>query len=372
MKKKIQMSRRIFYAIIFLVSFGCEKETPYPSFPQVSFDAITNFDAFWHGVNDNYVFFSFHDINWDDVYTQYRPKVTASTSQEELRDILLQMMDKLIDGHRSLTIGAESYGVFSPDYLTKYPIVNTDSIVRNTYIDTTIFIQYGYQDGSVLFEEAYLTRMREDRGIVYFRYRTYRNALQIEDQNQNLKLNLRNVQNINSYKGLILDLRLNGGGEAIAFKNLVSKFVPQSSYNWGFSKFRLSRDRYETTPYISEVIEADVADNTYFTKPLIILTDRYSFSAAEVTAMALRNLPNVIGDTTGGAQGPISPNKDYTGNFKLPNSWEIQLAQKATFDKNKQIFEGKGLPPDIVEKPSPELAAAGKDNVLDRAIEYFK
>lgn len=374
-KKMKKAANSFFYilAMIFML-FGCSApEAENPSFPTLSRDAVTNFDAFWYGVSDNYMFFPYHTLNWDDVYTQYRPKITASMSETDLRNVILEIMNKLIDGHKALVIEDESYGVFTEEYINKHPLVLTDSIVTANYIDTSIIIRYAFQENSSFFQEGYLSRMKNNKSIAYFRYYTFRNAFEFAEQNDNLKENLNILQRSSSYNGLILDLRQNGGGDAIAFKNLVAKFV-QGSYNWGFSKFRLSRDRYDATPFISEVIDADVKDNVYFTKPLVILTDRYSFSAAEVTALALRNLPNVviIGDTTGGAQGPISPNKDYTGNFKMPNGWVVQLAQKATFDKNKNIFEGQGLPPDIYVKPSPTAAAEGRDNVLDRAVEYIR
>ena len=56
----------------------------------------------WQTFNDRYPFFALRNVDWKKQYEIYRPRVTHSTSDTELFDILSQMMDPLNDGHVEL------------------------------------------------------------------------------------------------------------------------------------------------------------------------------------------------------------------------------------------------------------------------------
>ncbi len=376
LKKKSKVSKWVVLFLLFI--FSCRKTEDLPTFYN-SDDYVTNFEAFWHGVNDNYIFFSYDNVNWDDVYTEFRPKVTSGMSENGFKSVIFQMMDKLIDGHRLVYNANDTttiYNGFSTNnYSKKHPYVDNDNIILNNYIETdtnySFLYSFYYIKNATNIPEFFFSRVKSSN-LFYLRCYEYHSALENIQQNDDFNFILKSIQE-SKLNGLILDLRGNGGGTATAFKNLISKFV-QGNYTWGYSKFRLGKDRYEMTPFVFET--ASFSGTQAFTKPLVILLDRYSFSASELTALALHNLPNVtlIGDTTGGAQGPIisiqsdrALEKDFTGNFRLPNNWLVQLAERATFDSEKRIFEGKGLPPDILIKPIADTEGK-KDNVLDRAI----
>lgn len=358
--------------ILLVLMPSCRQQAEYISprgFPNTK---KGNFDAFWNGMDQNYVFFTHQNIDWQGVYERYLPQINETLTDRQLFNLFTRILDELIDGHRTLTAPFARYSVFNQAYITRYPEVNTDSIVINNYASYDSFgrLEGVFYTGSSVGTEALLTRIKNER-IAYLRIYAFDDFLTNNSQADNLNTNLTIVQNTN-YKGLIIDVRSNGGGKARAFYNILSRLVT-GDYHWGYSQFRIERDRYKTTPYIPENVKK-APNSVTFTKPIIVLTNRYSFSAAEVLALAMHNLPNVtlMGDTTGGAQGPISDEKEYTGNFLLPNNWRVQLAQKATFDNKKQLFEGVGVPPNIVIKASPQLAAQGIDNVLEAAIERLK
>jgi C-terminal processing protease CtpA/Prc len=75
----------------------------------------------------------------------------------------------------------------------------------------------------------------------------------------------------------------------------------------------------------------------------------------------VRPQTTIVGDTTGGASGgPIVR--------ELPNGWTYELSQWIEYTPNKTTFEGVGLAPDVVVKPTSATFAAGKDEVLEQAI----
>ena len=71
-----------FFFLCFLFLFGCEKATKYNSSPR------DNFEALWRIMDENYCFFAFKDVDWDDVYDRYNLLVKDTMNQYELFDIL--------------------------------------------------------------------------------------------------------------------------------------------------------------------------------------------------------------------------------------------------------------------------------------------
>jgi C-terminal processing protease CtpA/Prc len=81
----------------------------------------------------------------------------------------------------------------------------------------------------------------------------------------------------------------------------------------------------------------------------------------------MKALPNVtvIGDTTGGGSAnPIT--------LTLPNGWSYRVSRWIQYTAQKTIFEGIGLPPNIPLWISPADSAAGRDAILERAIQFLR
>lgn len=370
MRKKTKIS--IVWLILLLLA--CKeveyiKPTAYNNTPE------GNFDAYWNGIDQNYVFFEYDKVDWDKMYQQYKPLVNSSTSKKQLFDIFAKMMTPLIDGHKKITTNDKNIGdfsAFSTDYLKKYPFISPYPENINYLDPKFIFSLKGKQsDSSTPEDEIIISIIKaNNKTILYVWVLFFGDALQNLQNKNDFNQILEISQNSANNAGMVLDVRGNGGGQASAFYNLIGRFI-KNEYTWGFSQIRLQRDRYAMSPLINENIKPQIT--VAFSKPVVVLSDRYSFSAAELTTMALKNLPNAvsIGDTTGGATGPLSDVNNYTGSFLLPNGWKIQLAQRVTLDANKNIFENTGVPPNIVVKQNADAKKNGKDVVLEYAIKYL-
>ena len=118
------------------------------------------------------------------------------------------------------------------------------------------------------------------------------------------------------------------------------------------------------TPWHAMVVSPAPVGSWRFTKPVALLIDANSFSAADVFAGALERLRNVklIGTATGGGSGR---SKTYT---LLNSSLRVKLSSMASFRPTGARYDGKGVPPDIevVETLADHLA--GRDTVLERAL----
>ena len=57
--------RPFLFSLCLLFLFGCEKATEYNSSPR------DNFEALWRIMDENYCFFAFKDVDWDEVHDRY-------------------------------------------------------------------------------------------------------------------------------------------------------------------------------------------------------------------------------------------------------------------------------------------------------------
>ena len=103
----------------------------------------------------------------------------------------------------------------------------------------------------------------------------------------------------------------------------------------------------------------------YYDKPVVVLTDAGCFSATDNFLGALKGQPNVtlLGATSGGGSGRMA-------SYSLPNTrLPLTLCQMASFRANGDLFDGRGVAPDVVveTRPEDELVSGG-DSVLKTAL----
>jgi carboxyl-terminal processing protease len=367
----------ILTALVF-ITIACNKNVDYVEPQSYPNTAIGNFEAFWHGIDENYMFSAYDNVDWQALYNQYRPQVNNSTTPRQLLNIITPMFKKLIDRHA--LINGENFVVstLSSETIRKNnENVSNDTInerlIRNVYLNQTLQSYFQGIDISRISEQMF-TGIINDK-ISYVKIKMFGNSLSTDPSILNfnfgkaypyVKFNsFINYSNFNS-KGIIIDLRNNPGGLANEFYRYLTIFAP-NTYIFAYQLNRVSMDKALISPPFEQIV---TPSDYNFKGRIVIITNRLSASASELLTMSLKGLPNitVIGDTTYGATGPISDYKDYTGNFYMPNGWKIQLAQNITLDRNKQMYEGRGIPPDIYIK---QIYSSSNDNVLDKAIEIL-
>jgi carboxyl-terminal processing protease len=154
-------------------------------------------------------------------------------------------------------------------------------------------------------------------------------------------------------KGLILDLRNNGGGYLQTAVEVVSQFAPKGVVL--YEKFGDGKqNQYDV---ISGGLATDI--------PMVVLINEGSASASEITAGALQDYGRAK------LVGVVSYGKGSVQNW-LPLS-DDQGAVRVTIAKwytpNDRTIEGKGLTPDVYVPMTPEDFKAGRDPQLDTAME---
>ena len=300
------------------------------------------FEALWKEVDEGYSFFEFKQIDWDSVYQAFRPKVNANTNTLELFDICSDMLYSLRDGHVNISSGFNLSRNW--EWYLGYPANYDAALLQRSYLKD---------------EQWYtgpLVHTFLDSLTGYLRYSSFGNAFS-ESQ---LDLVILRFQNT---KGLIIDVRDNGGGTVDLINRLASRFADQErlAYNFVVKTGPGHSDFSDLVPvYIKPGGEKQ------YTKPVIILTNRSCYSATNTFVAVMKSFPHVkiVGDWTGGGGGvPVG--------WEMPNGWTVRYSATQSFLPDGFNIEG-GIPPDIRVDMSDEDRLNGVDSILERAWEELK
>lgn len=100
---------------------------------------------------------------------------------------------------------------------------------------------------------------------------------------------------------------------------------------------------------------------------VIFLANSNTMSQAEITIMALRHAlhPVVIGTETAGAFGDVSQ-------LPLPGGLDVYFSGLGYYYPDGKMIQQIGILPDIKVESSLKNVLLGKDEIMDRAIEYIK
>jgi C-terminal processing protease CtpA/Prc len=172
------------------------------------------------------------------------------------------------------------------------------------------------------------------------------------------------IDKLSDKKGLIIDVRSNGGGQT-QNAELVASYFTDKSVVYGKTSAKIGPSKNDFSAWEETTVEP--AEKNQYLKPVIILTNRKSFSSTEIFLMIMQNFPNVqiVGDRTGGGIGsPVGR--------ELPNGWVYRLSTHRFVRPDGSTPEGKGIIPDFTVWNTANDVADGRDKMLEKAIDLLK
>lgn len=299
----------------------------------------SNFESLWNTIDKKYSFFDYKHIDWDSIYNVYSPQVNNSLDNLKLFNIFFKMLSDLRDAHVNLV---------APFNISRYESIFTESPVN--YDETLVSIHYLRSDYFITgpFKHQFI----ENGTIGYIRYASFANYFSASDVDFM-------INRFKDTKGIIIDVRNNGGGYISDLETLCSRFCDRRQVIYISIVKNGPKHNDFSTP---EKVYISPSSFTY-SKPVCVLTNRGSYSATSFFVLAMRNFPNVtiVGDSTGGGLG--AP----TG-AELPNGWYYRFSSTQTLSPIGENFEN-GVPPDIlVDMKSTDLQR-GIDTIIETAIE---
>lgn len=306
-------------------------------------DPITNFETMWMTIDQKYSFFEYKNINWDDIYSQYKPRISNEMRAYELFEVLAEMMNELKDGHVNLTA---PFDISRYDFDKEVPQNFDFRLLQDHYIG------WDYRITGSLINTTFV---RDSMPIGYIYYGSFSNTVQSADIDFV-------IGSLWHTKGIILDLRSNGGGSVNNIYRLGSRFADERRFI--YSSILKNGPGHDDFSEPANVY-MEKGGQYQYTKPVILLTNRGCFSATSFFALAMKTFPHVIqvGDTTGGGLG--SP-----AGYELPNGWGYRFSTSRTFSPAGENFEN-GVPPDVTIWMDPENAFNGRDDIMEKAIEII-
>ncbi|MDX2283911.1 MAG: S41 family peptidase [Bacteroidia bacterium] len=301
------------------------------------------FDEAWTFVDREYAFFKYKGIDWNEVRSRYEPLISDGMSEEDLFDVLASMLYELRDGHVNL----------SSDF----------DISRNW----TWYLNSPQNFNFTVLERGYFQEKEQYAGpfilydfgdVGYMRYASFASTVTPADLDYVL-------EKFADRKGLIIDIRDNDGG-SLANVNLIASRFTETEVTIGSWSFKSGPGHEDFTPLEDIVLEPAEGllgvEPKRFTKPVVVLMNRSSYSAANFFPLYMKALPQVtlMGDTSGGGGGAPA-------NTQLANGWVLRCSSSRLFDPQGFNVEN-GIPPDVRVDLDPADEAAFRDTMLELAL----
>jgi len=323
-----------------------------------------NYAIFWQTFAEQYPFFELHHLDWRAVDNRFRPQVTAATQPAELFQILRRMIEPLQDAHT---------GVFAPDlkedfegwrsapyHLTEDGWKKAGELLKSRYVQGGLQpyckgrVRFGFVKHSVgyLRITAFYDYVNTNSGVDKFK--VLRVALD------------RIFENAAKLTALVIDVRLNKGGDDALALEIASRLT-KSKY---LAYAKVARNNLDGELRFTEPQHVWVMPSTRpsFHGPVVLLIGPDTVTAGETFTMALMGRePHVtrIGLNTQGVFSDVLRRR-------LPNVWRFQLPNEKYLSKDRQSFDGSGVPPEIrVPFFSPEDIQQGRDSALEAALKIL-
>lgn len=336
----MKLLRYILFVMTFVVACtSCHEQEEFEN------DPYGNFDALWTNVDRHYCFFKYKNIDWEAIGQKYRAQLRPEMSSTALFEVCAEMLKELRDGHTNLV---SAWDVSRYWIWEQYP-KNYDERVINEY-----YLNFEYKQASGI-KYAVLSN-----NFGYMYYGDFSSGIGEGNLDSVLAY-------LASSDGLIIDVRDNGGGFLTNVEKLVGRFITEKIHAGAIShKTGPGHDDF-SEPYNYYLEPADDTRIKYL-KPIVVLTNRSSYSATNNFVSIMKTLPNVrvVGDTTGGGSGlPFT--------FDMPNGWMVRMSASEITDPNGVVTEfGVEPSPGCKVDMTEEEIARGKDAILEKAFEVLK
>jgi carboxyl-terminal processing protease len=384
------------------------------------------FDDVWETIRDRYYDASFNGLDWEAMRERFRPQAAEAKNSAEFYSVLRHMVGSLRDAHTRVYAPEEKFDWQHPRVVSTglslrevegQPVVvsvDPDSEAKSaglrvgdiiTSVDDEPALQLFTKrlkdaTGASTLQSARVRAMatllagtaastvkvgwrtsdgRERVATLRREWRDRTAKLVIENLRSNFYVVrfdaftravtydlMRALQNrLRRARGLIIDLRNNGGGDSEAMTDIVSIFLTPRTRLGRFTD-RTGHVVVEPETRRAMVLAADSI--TSFDGPLVVLTGERTASAAEIFVASIKEArrATLIGTSTCGCVLAIRRR------HLLPDGGELDVSEMDYRTSLGVRLEGTGVAPD--ETITLDLAdlRAGRDRAIERALDRLK
>ncbi len=320
------------------------------------------FELFWLTLKENYAFAKERNLDWDQIYKNYKPKISSQTTKDDLFNLLGEIVTLTKDQHTKIISADGKTKQYSgvPTALLLGEVFNQQNSVKNfnDYISQFFKTNYDNISHDLLHDKGKKVAngkiewgdVTPDIGYIHIHSLTGFASDQLPRKLHIDTLNyyMSNIMNaFQTKKAIIVDVSFNFGGYDAAGLTFAGYFTDKPFK--AFTKYSFHNGVFHKASEFSVIPSA--AYN--FTKPVYVLTTDISRSAAESFVMQMKALPNVtvVGTHT---LGIIS---DMLG--KTIGDYYLTISNEKYVTPEGEMHEVKGVDVDV------KLTVFTKDNMFN-------
>lgn len=389
----------LYITVLTLTLASCKKDNVEdPNITDYETD-IQQFEAVWNGLNTAYALWPIDTTDWDAVYEHYRPVFAEMEGQSNRvwDSTWRELTSSLIDHHLSIKLERPSTG-YKTSIKPGYAEVTHRDYFHSAFISyyqishfsmlTSMMSSGRFADVQSDTDVATLFSGVLDDNIAYLYISSFR-GYQLDSKKS--FIHFKELVARENIKAAIIDIRDNGGGYAYNVNYIPSCFR-KDSYEIGKSQTKTGLGRYELGPKVPYMVGAGISINGVMIKgqdcdiPVVVLANVNTASASEITAIAIKHLPQgyVVGERTFGATCALSDDFGlfYSGSFGdsqgfADGIWTghghyIYTPKYLFTGVDGTVYEGHGIDPDVECLFDQAAWNSGIDNQLECAVNFAK
>jgi len=331
------------YAFIVMVLFfatSCEKIVMKPN-PEK--DNISIYNEYWKLIDEKYAMWKNPDKKIDKtaVHSYTMGLVTQDMTADSLFGVLEYIVHQFKDGHTYIE---------GDDNTPRLGFYDIEAVGEKNFSQDIVDNVYLKDDFKTIgVEKSMKYKLIDNGNIGYIELRGWLDEYTNDEMDEVLNY-------FSGTKGIIFDVRENGGGNPF-MANFVARRFSDKQYFLGTEHFKTGPGETDFSP---TKLYNNPSEFVQYTKPVMVLTNHYCFSATTTFIYYLNPLPNVtfIGSRTGGGSGS-------TADGFLANGWHWQMSTSEFIDWEGRHLDN-GFEPDIYQ--AIDYTDITKDELIERAI----
>lgn len=304
-------------------------------------EAEKSFDQIWNAFDKQYAMFAIRPkVDWRQLKKEYRPQAIEAENSYEFAYICSKMLAELQDLHIKLYVGKERVPVFSRPRPANANPQATDKIIGEIH-KVGPNVNWGLTDDHIGY--ITITAWSDEKTPEHFDFA---------------------LEEMRNTRGLIVDVRMNGGGGEGLAKEVGGRFLKKEVI-YAYSQYRSGPDHDDLTDKIPRKVEP--RGPWRYDRPVLLLIGQRCLSSNEAFVAIMDQAPKVtiMGDKTGGSSG--NPTRVQT-----PIGVSVTLPRWISLLKDGQPLDERGIIPDIVFEPDEDAFKDGNDDLLVAAVEWMK
>jgi Peptidase family S41/Tricorn protease C1 domain len=305
-----------------------------------SANAKAAFDQLWEAFDRDYAMFVLRpEVDWAKLRDEYRPQALASTSTLEFEKVCAEILKPLRDLHVWLTVSGQNVQVFNrPRAANSNP--NAHAAILGT-LHKSGNVKWAVTDDQIGFIAIYGW-----------------NDSEIASQCDKALEQMRNT------RGLIVDVRLNGGGSEDVARDFAGRFL-EREFVYAYGQFRNGPSHTNLTEKFAR--KAGPRGPWRYDRPVVLLIGQKCMSSNESFIGMMTGNPAVttMGDHTCGSSGnPQIINLPLDMTVSVPR-WIDYLPDGTPLDEH-------GFQPQVAFTAAPEAFQGARDDLLTAALERLR